>query len=134
MQRKTQRNKVFLGGVITTATSFELAILSIISGIGNPVRYLKGVDKDGNEKPYYTDDEIESSLKLPLVQKLIELIRLRNSHKAFKGEFRVEAPEENLLEMRWEQNEHWIMLHVDLSTIVAVITGSDLEKKIRYMV
>ena len=90
------------------------------------------VGRDIN-RHYYTDDEIESALKQPLVQKLIELIRLRNTHPAFNGEFQVYAPEDNLLEMRWEQNENWIMLHIDLSTSVSVITGSDLKEEIRYM-
>ena len=38
---------------------------------------------------YYTNEEIDSALKQPLVQKLVELIRLRNIHPAFNGEFHV---------------------------------------------
>lgn len=90
------------------------------------------VGRDIN-RHYYTNDEIENALEQPLVRKLIKLIRLRNNHSAFNGEFHVETPEDNLLEMRWEQVENWIMLHVDLSTSVAVITGSDLKEEIRYM-
>ena len=90
------------------------------------------VGRDIN-RHYYTNDEIDKALEQSLVQKLIKLIRLRNSHQAFNGEFNVEAPEGYLLEMRWEQKEYWIMLHVDLSNCVAVITGSSLEEEIRYM-
>ncbi len=90
------------------------------------------VGRDIN-RHYYTDDEIENALDQPLVQKLIELIRLRNSHPAFNGEFHVEAPEDNLLEMRWTHNESWIMLHVDLAAFVAVITGTGLKEEIRYI-
>ncbi|MGD9158287.1 MAG: sucrose phosphorylase, partial [Desulfobacteraceae bacterium] len=90
------------------------------------------VGRDIN-RHYYTKDEIEDALEQSLVQKLIELIRLRNSHQAFNGEFYIEAPEDYLLEMRWEQNEHRIMLHVDLSNSVAVITGTGLRDEIRYM-
>lgn len=90
------------------------------------------VGRDIN-RHYYTDDEIEDALEQSLVQKLIELIRLRNSHQAFNGEFYIEAPEDYLLEMRWEQNEHRIMLHVDLSNSVAVITGTGLRDEMRYM-
>ena len=82
---------------------------------------------------YYTNEEIDNALKQPLVRKLIELIRIRNSHPAFNGEFKVDAPEDNLLELRWKQNENWIMLHVDLSSIAASITGSGLKEEIRYM-
>lgn len=90
------------------------------------------VGRDIN-RHYYTNDEIEKAVEQPLVKKLISLIRLRNNHPAFNGEFHVEAPEDNLLEMKWDENENWIMLHVDLSTYVAVITGSGLKEEIRYM-
>jgi len=90
-----------------------------------------GVGRDIN-RHYYAIAEIETALRQPLVQKHIELIRLRNTHPAFGGEFHVEAPEKNLLEMKWNQNEHWIKLNLDLSVPAASITGSDLEKKIEY--
>jgi sucrose phosphorylase len=86
-----------------------------------------GVGRDIN-RHYYTDDEIDTALNLPLVQKLIELIRLRNSHPAFNGEFHVEAPAENLIEMSWNQDEQWIKLSVDLSTPNATITGRGLTE------
>ena len=86
-----------------------------------------GVGRDIN-RHYYTDDEIETALKQPMVQKLIELIRLRNSHPAFNGDFHVEAPTENLIEMQWKQQEHWIKLSVDLSAPNATITGRGLTE------
>jgi sucrose phosphorylase len=90
-----------------------------------------GVGRDIN-RHYYTDKEIKTSLRQPFVRKFIVLIRQRNTHPAFGGEFHVEAPENNLLEMKWNQNEHWIKLNLDLSVPSASITGSDLEEKIEY--
>jgi sucrose phosphorylase len=81
------------------------------------------VGRDIN-RHYYTNEEIDSALRQTLVQKLIELIRLRNTHPAFEGEFHVEAPEQNLLEMKWKRNKHWVKLNVDLSVPAATITGS----------
>ena len=86
-----------------------------------------GTGRDIN-RHYYTNEELEISLKQPLVQRLIELIRLRNSHPAFNGEFHVEAPTENLIEMGWEEGEHWIKLSVDLSAPNANITGRGLTE------
>ncbi len=79
---------------------------------------------------YYTNGEIDNALKLPLTRKLIDLIRFRNSHPAFNGEFRVDAPGNNLLEMKWVQDDHWVKLYVDLSVPSAVITGSGLKEEI----
>ena len=89
------------------------------------------VGRDIN-RHYYTNEEIDDALKQPLVKKLIDLIRLRNNQPAFSGDFKVDAPEDHLLELRWDQNEHWVMLHVDLSVPSAVITGSGLKGEIRY--
>ena len=86
-----------------------------------------GVGRDIN-RHYYTDDEIDIALKHPMVQRLVELIRLRNSHPAFNGEFHVKAPTENLIEMYWKQDEHWIKLSVDLSVPNATITGRGLTE------
>jgi sucrose phosphorylase len=91
-----------------------------------------GVGRDIN-RHYYIKEEIDAALKQPLVQKLIELIRLRNTHSAFGGEFHVDAPEKNLLEMKWNKNGHWIKLDTDMSVPSASITGSDLKEKIKYL-
>ncbi len=84
-----------------------------------------GVGRDIN-RHYYTSEEIDAALRDPLVQKLMELMRIRNTHPAFAGEFSVDAPTENKIEIRWRDREHWIALHADLSIPSASITGSSL--------
>jgi sucrose phosphorylase len=82
-----------------------------------------GVGRDIN-RHYYTAAEIEAALKRPIVQKQIELMKLRNTHPAFGGACRVEAPAKNLIEIQWTLQEHWVRLHVDLSVPMASITGT----------
>ena len=60
-----------------------------------------------------TNEEIDDALDQPLVKKLIDLIRLRNDQPAFSGDFKVDAPEDHLLELRWDQDEQWVRLQVD---------------------
>ena len=104
---------------------------------GIPYLYYPGLQeetktgKDINPSIYINDEAQKA--KQPLTQKLVNLIHLRNNHPAFNGKFYVEAPEDNLLEMRWEEKDDWVMLHVDLAYVVAVITGSWLEEEIRYL-
>jgi sucrose phosphorylase len=57
-----------------------------------------GVGRDIN-RHYYTAAEIESALRRPLVQKQIELIRLRNTHPAFAGEFQVDVPTDQQIQL-----------------------------------
>jgi sucrose phosphorylase len=85
-----------------------------------------GVGRDIN-RHYYTSAEIETALGRPLVQQLIELIRLRNTHPAFAGEFQVNRPKENQIRMRWKQQEQWIELHADLSVPRASIMGTGIH-------
>ena len=91
-----------------------------------------GVGRDIN-RHYYTDDQIDTAIRKPMVQKLIELIRLRNTHPAFGGEFHVEAPTENRIEMQWKEGEQQIKLHVDLSVPSASITGTGLAGEIEHI-
>jgi sucrose phosphorylase len=97
-------------------------------GGGNDVDLLArtGVGRDIN-RHYCRGPEIETALARPLVQKQLELIRLRNTHPAFAGDFLVDVPAESRIQMQWKQQEHWIMLHTDLSIPSASITGSGIH-------
>ncbi len=88
-----------------------------------------GVGRDIN-RHYYTPAEVDAALENPLVQKLMDLMRLRNTHPAFAGEFTVDAPAENRIDLRWNHGEHWIALHADLSVPNASITGTGLTREI----
>lgn len=83
------------------------------------------VGRDIN-RHHYTAAEIDAALEHPMVQKQMELIRLRNTHPAFAGEFRVAAPEDHRIELQWELRGHRVGLHVDLSVPSASITGTNL--------
>jgi sucrose phosphorylase len=85
-----------------------------------------GVGRDIN-RHHYMASEIETALKRPLVQKQIELMRLRNAHPAFAGEFQVDAPAESQIQMQWRRQEHWVKLHADLSVPSASITGTGIH-------
>jgi sucrose phosphorylase len=82
-----------------------------------------GVGRDIN-RHYYTAMEIETALKRPLVQKQIQLIRLRNTHPAFAGKFQVAVPAKNQIQIQWGLQEHWVKLDANLSVPSASITGT----------
>jgi sucrose phosphorylase len=73
-----------------------------------------GVGRDIN-RHYFTKEELQSRLAAPLVKRLIELIRLRNSHPAFGGECSIESTARHLLDITWKSNYHVAKLAVDLS-------------------
>jgi sucrose phosphorylase len=82
-----------------------------------------GVGRDINRHSY-TGEEVRAALRKPVVERLIEIIRLRNSHPAFGGEPRMESAAPNLLTMTWRQGDAWVRLAVDFAKPRAVIEYS----------
>jgi sucrose phosphorylase len=72
-----------------------------------------GVGRDIN-RHHYTPAEIDAALQRPVVQRLCELIRLRNSHPAFQGRFELLQSLEGELALRWQHQGRSATLRVDL--------------------
>jgi len=87
-----------------------------------------GVGRDIN-RHYYTREEIASNLQRPVVRDLCNLIRLRNQHPAFEGEFSLEETGDNVLEMRWSLGKTFAVLTVDFMTRCGELTYSDLNQQ-----
>lgn len=73
-----------------------------------------GVGRDIN-RHHYTRDEIRAELQRPVVQRLLDLIRLRNTHPAFKGRFESLDAGPQGLHLRWTHGPHRADLHLDLA-------------------
>jgi len=73
-----------------------------------------GVGRDIN-RHYYTRAEVEAAIEKPMVRGLVELIRLRNTHPAFQGEFSLPAGGDSQLNMEWRNGEHFARLAVELT-------------------
>jgi sucrose phosphorylase len=62
----------------------------------------------------YSRVEIEAALARPVVQKLTALIRLRNAHPAFGGQFTLLPTPDRQLGLRWLDGRQKVELRVDL--------------------
>ena len=78
------------------------------------------VGRDIN-RHFYTPAEVEAALARPVVQRLLELIRFRNSHPAFQGAFKVEALTRQTIHMRWSQGSDWAELDVNFAVPEATL-------------
>jgi sucrose phosphorylase len=83
-----------------------------------------GVGRDIN-RHRYSRAEIDAALQRPVVQDLLALIRLRNSHPAFSGTFELQGSGDDDLAMRWHHGRHWIALTVALARRSLLIEGDD---------
>lgn len=75
-----------------------------------------GVGRDIN-RPYLDREQIESNLERPVVRNLLDLIRFRNTHPAFAGDFRLGDGGDNELRLEWHAKEGRIEARIDLADV-----------------
>jgi len=74
------------------------------------------VGRDIN-RHYFSNGELRDATKKPVVQKLLKLIKFRNSHPAFNGEFFLQTSSDESLIIKWEKGEDWAKIEVDFSNL-----------------
>jgi sucrose phosphorylase len=102
----------------------QVYYVGLLAG-GNDLELVRrtGTGRDIN-RHYYTSVELQEALQRPVVESLMALLRLRNSHRAFGGTFQVEPSPAHRLGLRWSSHGEWLRLDVDLSRMRADIIGS----------
>jgi sucrose phosphorylase len=93
----------------------QVYYVGLLAG-GNDMELLAhtGTGRDIN-RHYFRPGEIDAVLEKPVVKDLFTLIRLRNSHPAFSGEFEVGVTAEDVLALRWRCGEDQTELVVDFT-------------------
>jgi sucrose phosphorylase len=94
----------------------QVYYVGLLAG-GNDMELLRqtGVGRDINRHRYSADD-LQQALQRPVVQQLIELIRLRNTHPAFQGRFELMDSDERSLHVAWREGPHWARLALDFAS------------------
>ena len=81
------------------------------------------VGRDIN-RHYYTRGEVAEQLSRPVVRRLLDLIRIRNEHRAFGGAFQLEPGSDDTIVMEWRRDSDWARLEAHLAATSALITMS----------
>jgi sucrose phosphorylase len=81
------------------------------------------VGRDINRR-YYTAADLEAALARPVVRSLLALLRLRNTHPAFAGTFRMLSTTADRLSLTWTDGDAMARLDVDFAAMTASITCS----------
>jgi sucrose phosphorylase len=81
-----------------------------------------GVGRDVN-RHYYTEAELRQALDRPVVQALTRLIRFRNAHPAFDGEFSASG-RASALTLTWRRDDDWAVLSANLAAGAYSLTYS----------
>lgn len=83
-----------------------------------------GVGRDINRQ-YFSESQIHSELQRPVVQRLMELIRLRSSHAAFEGFFEQVESADHVLHLRWRQVDETAELRIDFTNLEHSVVFTD---------
>ena len=92
----------------------QVYYVGLLAGRNDLERFrVTGSGRDINRR-YYDIDDTRRALNKPVVRKLLDLIRFRNSHPAFEGEFLLRECRDHELTIRRENLQHWTELRIDL--------------------
>jgi sucrose phosphorylase len=107
----------------------QVYYVGLLAG-GNDMALLErtNVGRDIN-RHYYTPDEIARAIERPVVQRLFELIRLRNTHPAFGGDFEMAESADSVLDLRWRNGKDFAHLHIDLENLEYRIAHSRTDDR-----
>jgi sucrose phosphorylase len=102
----------------------QMYYVGLLAG-GNDIELLRrtGVGRDIN-RHYYTASELEQQMRRPVVQSLLELLRLRNAHPAFQGTFHAAASAADHMVLVWTHGSAFARLEINLTDMHGIITCS----------
>jgi sucrose phosphorylase len=92
-----------------------------------------GVGRDIN-RHYYSRREIDSALTRPVVSALFDLIRFRNAHPAFAGEFHLLRCADHEIHIEWRNGDQWARLEADLQATTVTVFHSGAGGECRFVV
>ncbi len=82
-----------------------------------------GVGRDIN-RHRYTPGELNDQVRRPVVRSLFDLIRFRNTHPAFAGDFNLLPSGDQSIQIEWRRGEEWARLSVCLPKMSASVAHS----------
>ncbi|MEZ5341508.1 MAG: sucrose phosphorylase [Acidimicrobiales bacterium] len=107
----------------------QVYYVGLLAGDNDPVAVEATGEGRAINRHNFDRDEIATQLALPVVQRQIDIIRLRNDHPAFEGALDlVEATSASSFSVTWRNGEHWARLDADLADVSGCITTSDGRK------
>lgn len=115
----------------------QVYYVGLLAGGNDSAAYRETRDRRALNRHNYTRGEIAAALRRPVVQRTLWLIRLRNQHPAFEGEFTVEAGRgagashepaaPSTLRLIWRAGEQFCRLSVDPAAKQGMVEYSEAE-------
>jgi sucrose 6(F)-phosphate phosphorylase len=94
----------------------QIYYVGLLAGENDTVAVERTGDGRAINRHDYSRGEVEAALRRPVVKRLLELVRLRNTHPAFDGSLQVATGRDRVLRLGWRNGESSCSLEVDLAT------------------
>jgi sucrose phosphorylase len=93
----------------------QVYYVGLLAGVNDTAAVARTGEGRAVNRHDFTPDEIEAALRRPVVQRVGELIRLRNTHPAFEGDLLVEPGDDRSLTLTWRASGGSLGLVVDFA-------------------
>lgn len=90
-----------------------------------------GTGRDIN-RPYYTQEKRQQALQKPVVQALLQLIRLRKQMQAFNGEFQQQL-QSGYYQLKWQSQHSHASLILELATLEATLQWQNAGESLQQL-
>ena len=94
----------------------QIYYVGLLAGENDDAAMARSGDGRAINRHDYSADEVERALGRPVVARLLELIRLRNTHPAFDGSLSVETVGGSRLLLTWRSGQSSCSLDVDVAS------------------
>jgi sucrose 6(F)-phosphate phosphorylase len=99
----------------------QIYYVGLLAGENDHAAVARAGDGRAINRHDYTREEIDEALQRPVVRRLLDVVRLRNTHPAFEGELEVEATGASDLRLTWRNGTAACRLEVNVETGGATI-------------
>ena len=105
----------------------QVYYVGLLAGKNDMENVLKTGEGREINRHNYSIEEIENAVKTDVVKRLVKLIRFRNNHDSFNGQFEALYVEEQKIILQWTNGATKSVLNVDLNNYKSQIVYTDLN-------
>lgn len=107
----------------------QVYYVGLLAGKNDEAGFKKTGDGREINRHNYTLEEIDREVEQPVVKRLVRLIRFRNSHPAFDGDFQVNEGADQEISLSWTRDSSYARLNIDLQANTLNITYNDASSE-----
>ena len=108
----------------------QIYYVGLLAGENDRVAVERTGDGRAVNRHDFASDEIATALDRPVVRRVLDLVRLRNTHPAFDGKLCVKSSDDRSIQLAWRQRDASVALEVDLAAGRASIVEDRVRRDI----